>query len=80
MKTKDEILEEKWREVKSYYERTYKIVFKNRLPDAKIEFLHAEMVKLSDSLNHYFEQSRKAISRFTSPHYRDWQPNSDKPQ
>lgn len=52
MKTQEDILEDKWLEVKKHYEEAYKkIGFKFKVkPDKKIILdLHKKMIKLNDS-------------------------------
>lgn len=59
-------VDEKWEKVKSHYEQAYKIKFKKRPPPEKVEFLYAEMKKLSSSLNQYFNRAKKDIERYVS--------------
>jgi len=56
-------IDDKWEEVKDFYERNYRgpdkkpIRFKKRLSDAKILFLHQQMVKLSFSVAQYLNSA-----------------------
>jgi len=64
-------IDEKWEIVRSRYESAYKIKFKARPSDDKIEFLYAEMQKLSQSLDRYLQRAQTDIERFLhSPSYR----------
>lgn len=56
--------DQKWEKVKPYYERAYKITFSKRPSDEKIEFLWAEMCKLSKSLEEEYKQGRPHLIRF----------------
>jgi len=62
-----EELDDKWEEVKDFYEKNYRgadkrpIRFKKRLSDSKIIFLHEQMVKLSYSVAQYINSASRDV-------------------
>lgn len=57
-------IDDKWKEVESYYSRAYKIDFKQRPKDEKIQFLWEQMFKLGRSLAEEYERGRPELQRF----------------
>ena len=64
-------LDDKWLLVKEFYEKAYKVRFRHRVTDAKIEFLYNEMIKLSDSIRNYKERARPLIRTIIDPYDRE---------
>ena len=59
--------DEKWEEVREYYERAYKVKFPHRISDQKVEYLYANMQKLFKSLGREYEMGRASVIRFIHP-------------
>jgi hypothetical protein len=59
MKTADE----KWMEVKTFYESNYEVEFTYRLAQAKVEFLYEQMLILSRSLDRHERVARGFLIR-----------------
>lgn len=58
---KDDDPEVKWLEVKEFYERNYKVKFKKKLSEDKINFLYIQMVKLSHSVAAYLNSASRYV-------------------
>lgn len=54
----------KWEAVKSYYERAYNVQFREKLPREKVEFLHAEMLKLFESFERAYRDAKPHFIRY----------------
>ena len=62
-----DIRDSKWAKVKEYYERSYKIRFKKKLTDEKIEELYKKMTQLTDEMRVHLFQKPGLVPKIGNP-------------